>query len=98
MVHISLITVCPNNGRYALVFNGEIYNFQELQHELEHRGIRFRSTGDTEVILYALAEWGKEALQRFNGMFALAFYDSVQKQLLLARDHAGIKPDRKSVV
>ena len=80
------------DGRYALVFNGEIYNFQELQHELEHRGIRFRSTGDTEVILYALAEWGKEALQRFNGMFALAFYDSVQKQLLLARDHAGIKP------
>jgi len=80
------------DGRYAIVFNGELYNFRFLRRELENEGIRFRSTGDTEVVLYALAYWGKEALFRFNGMFALGFYDSREKRLLLARDHAGIKP------
>ena len=80
------------DGRYAIVYNGEVYNFQELREELQQRGIRFRSSGDTEVVLYALALWGKAALHRFNGMFALAFYDTMEKRLLLARDHAGIKP------
>ena len=80
------------NGRYALVFNGEVYNFQELRKELEHLGVRFRSTSDSEVVLHALIEWGTKALDRFNGMFALGFYDSVEKRLLLARDHAGMKP------
>jgi len=78
--------------RYALVYNGEVYNFRSLRQELEKEGVRFRSTGDTEVVLYALARWGEEALSRFNGMFALGFYDSREKRLLLARDHAGIKP------
>ncbi|GJL61281.1 MAG: asparagine synthetase B [Nitrospirales bacterium] len=80
------------NGRFTLVFNGEIYNFQHLRNELEGRGVRFRSTSDTEVVLYALMEWGVTALDRFNGMFALGFFDSVEKRLLLARDHAGMKP------
>ena len=80
------------DGRYALVFNGELYNFREIRRTLEHRGISFRSSGDAEVALYALAEFGAEALDRFNGMFALAFYDMVSRRLLLARDHAGIKP------
>lgn len=80
------------DGRYALVFNGEIYNFVELREDLERAGIRFRSTGDTEVVLQALARWGTNALDRFNGMFALAFYDRQERSLLLARDHAGIKP------
>jgi asparagine synthase (glutamine-hydrolysing) len=80
------------DGRFALVFNGELYNFRELRKELEAKGVRFRSTGDAEVVLYALAEWNLDALNRFNGMFALAFYDSANKRLLLARDHAGIKP------
>jgi asparagine synthase (glutamine-hydrolysing) len=80
------------DGRYALVYNGEVYNFQDLRRELEQEGVRFRSTGDTEVVLYALAHWESRALSRFNGMFALGFYDSVEKRLLLARDHAGIKP------
>ena len=80
------------DGRYAIVYNGEVYNFKELRDELRGRGVQFRSTGDTEVVLYALALWGKAALHRFNGMFALAFYDTVEKLLLLARDHAGIKP------
>jgi asparagine synthase (glutamine-hydrolysing) len=80
------------NGRYAIVYNGEMYNFRELRRELEQQGVRFRSTGDTEVVLHALAEWGPEALARFNGIFALGFYDTLKKCLLLARDHAGIKP------
>jgi asparagine synthase (glutamine-hydrolysing) len=80
------------DGRFALVYNGELYNFRELRRELEQEGARFRSTGDTEVVLYALAHWGNQALARFNGMFALGFYDSIKKRLLLARDHAGIKP------
>jgi asparagine synthase (glutamine-hydrolysing) len=80
------------DGRYTLIFNGEVYNFQEIRRRLEARGICFRSSGDTEVLLYALAEWGTAALEQFNGMFALAFYDLHEKRLLLARDHAGIKP------
>lgn len=80
------------NGRYTLVFNGEVYNFMDLRRQLESRGLTFRSASDSEVVLYALIEWGIEALARFNGMFALGFYDSVEKKLLLARDHAGMKP------
>jgi asparagine synthase (glutamine-hydrolysing) len=80
------------DGRHAIVFNGEVYNFAEIRSELVARGVRFRSTGDTEVVLNALACWGRAALDRFNGMFALAFYDCVSGRLLLARDHAGIKP------
>jgi asparagine synthase (glutamine-hydrolysing) len=80
------------DGRFALIYNGELYNFRELRRDLEREGTRFRSTGDTEVVLYALAHWGNQALARFNGMFALGFYDTVEKRLLLARDHAGIKP------
>jgi len=80
------------DGRYILVFNGEVYNFAGLRRQLEQRGVRFRSHSDSEVVLYSLAEWGRDALDRFNGMFALAFYDSRERKLLLARDHAGIKP------
>src|SRR5580658_9374478 len=80
------------DGRYALVFNGEVYNFRELRRELESEGVLFRSTGDAEVVLQALIRWGTNAPARFNGMFALGFYDTVERRLLLARDHAGIKP------
>lgn len=80
------------DARYALVYNGEVYNFRELRRELEQAGVKFHSKGDTEVILHALAHWGHRALDRFNGMFALGFYDTLEGRLLLARDHAGIKP------
>lgn len=80
------------DGRFALVYNGELYNFRELRDELAQGGADFHSTGDSEVVLQALRTWGKAALNRFNGMFALGFYDSVERSLLLARDHAGIKP------
>ena len=79
-------------GRYVMVFNGELYNFPELKRELEQMGTVFRSSGDAEVVLQALAHWGTATLKRFNGMFALAFYDCQERRLLLARDHAGIKP------
>ena len=80
------------NDRYALVFNGEVYNFMDLRKQLASRGVKFCSTSDSEVVLQALIEWGSEALTKFNGMFALGFYDRAEKRLLLARDHAGIKP------
>ena len=78
--------------RYALVYNGELYNFRELRGELEQQGVAFHTSGDTEVVLQALIHWGRAALARFNGMFALGFYDAGSGTLLLARDHMGIKP------
>ncbi len=78
--------------RYVLSYNGEIYNFRELRSELEAKGYWFRSKTDSEVVLYALAQWGADALLKFNGMFALAFWDRKEKTLFLARDRYGIKP------
>jgi asparagine synthase (glutamine-hydrolysing) len=75
-----------------IVFNGEIYNFVALRDELEGMGVRFRTRGDTEVILNAYATWGMDFLSRLNGMFALALWDGRTRQLILARDRAGEKP------
>jgi asparagine synthase (glutamine-hydrolysing) len=80
------------DGRHVLVFNGEIYNFRELRAALAARGESPRSSGDAEVLLLALRAWGTGALDRLRGMFALACYDAAERTLLLARDHAGIKP------
>lgn len=80
------------DGRYAIVFNGEVYNFKELRKTLISHGFKFVSTSDTEVVLNSLIYWGHRALSKLNGMFALAFYDCVKKKILLARDYAGIKP------
>lgn len=79
-------------GRFTLSYNGELYNYFELKNELLQKGYHFRSTSDTEVLLYALAEWGEKVLSRLNGMFALAFYDQQEDMLLLARDRHGMKP------
>lgn len=81
-----------SDGRAVVVFNGEVYNFKALRRRLEREGVRFRSSSDTEVVLYALRQWGTEALARFDGMFALGYYDLDRHQLLLARDPVGIKP------
>ena len=78
--------------RWVLSYNGEIYNYRELRADLEAEGYWFRSQTDSEVVLYALAHWGKDALLKFNGMFALAFWDRREQSLLLARDRYGIKP------
>jgi len=75
-----------------LVYNGEIYNFQELREELDNRGHIFKSNTDTEVIIHSYEEWGEDCVKRFNGMFAFAIWDDNKKKLFLARDRLGIKP------
>ena len=81
-----------DEGRYVLSYNGEIYNYKELRSELVGLGRKFRGESDTEVVLNALAHWGPEALAKFNGMFALALWDGMERQMLLARDRYGVKP------
>jgi asparagine synthase (glutamine-hydrolysing) len=76
----------------ALAFNGTIYNYPELRHDLIGRGHVFFSDGDTEVILRAYAEWGEACVERLHGMFAFAIWDSAKQLLFLARDRLGIKP------
>jgi asparagine synthase (glutamine-hydrolysing) len=78
--------------RFALSFNGEIYNFQELRKELESLGHQFRTHSDSEVILEAYRAWGPASVERLHGMFAFALYDMSNRQLLLARDRLGVKP------
>lgn len=87
--HQPMITA---DHRYVLSYNGEIYNHREIRIELEAIGYWFRSRTDTEVVLNALAHWGKDALIKFNGMFSLALWDRKEQTLLLARDRYGIKP------
>jgi len=81
-----------HDGRHVIVYNGEIYNFLELRRELEALGVNFRTQSDTEVILAAWRMWQEGMLSRFNGMWALAIFDTETKELFLARDRFGIKP------
>ncbi len=77
------------DGRYVIIFNGEVYNFQEIAQDLN---VPLKTNGDTEVILEAYAQWGPSFVNRMNGMFALAIYDTVANTLFLCRDRLGIKP------
>lgn len=81
-----------DDGAIQLVFNGEIYNFIELREELIQRGHNFRTRSDTEVIVRGYEEWGCDVVKKFNGIFAFGLWDKRRKQLLLARDHLGVKP------
>ncbi|SDT97047.1 asparagine synthase (glutamine-hydrolyzing) [Desulfobacula phenolica] len=81
-----------SDGRVTVVFNGEIYNFQELKKILEKKGHRFKTRSDTEVIIYAYVEWGQAFVNKLRGMFAIALWDKRLKALFLARDRVGKKP------
>ncbi len=80
------------DGRYTLAYNGEVYNFADLRAALSDGGPPFRSTGDTEVVLRGLIRRGRAFVERLNGMFAFAFWDDRERELLLVRDPLGIKP------
>lgn len=101
--HRRLVVIDPEGGMqpmssrlgnhvYTIVYNGELYNFQELRQELESTGYRFRSRSDTEVLLMAYVAWGVECVTRFNGIFAFAIWDSADQSLFMARDRLGVKP------
>ena len=101
MGHTRLSIIDPANGsqpmsdasgRFTIVFNGEIYNHDELRRELEGEGIEFRSRCDTEVLLAAVVRWGRGALRRLNGQFAFAVWDARERELFVARDRFGEKP------
>lgn len=80
------------DGRYTIVFNGEIYNYRELRSELMQAGENFQSASDTEVLLLGYRKWARNVLNKLRGMFAFAVWDDYRKQLFLARDRIGIKP------
>lgn len=79
-------------GRYTITYNGEVYNYQELRKELQKEGYHFISNSDTEVVLYSFVHWDIKCFEKFNGMFALAIWDSKEKELIMARDRFGKKP------
>jgi len=81
-----------SDGKYVISYNGEIYNFCELQSQLENKGYSFRTKSDTEVILASWQAWGEKMLDRFNGMWSLAIWDIENRKLFLSRDRFGVKP------
>ncbi len=80
------------SGKYTIIYNGEIYNAEQIKDDLEAKGHKFRGTCDTEVILYAYIEYGIDCATHFDGIFAFAIYDRVAKRVVLCRDRFGIKP------
>lgn len=78
--------------KFWIIFNGELYNYREIKHKLKGLGHHFLSNSDTEVVLNSYKEWGKKALEKFNGMFAFAILDTVENTIFIARDRVGIKP------
>ena len=103
LLHVRLAIIDPDGGRQpmmlnwageqlVLIYNGELYNTQELRRELISLGHTFRGHSDTEVVLHAYAQWGSGCLDRFNGIFAFAVWEDRKRKLFLARDRIGVKP------
>ena len=103
LLHARLAIIDPHGGgqpmtlqwreeQYRLVYNGELYNTQEIRSELEHLGHRFSGHSDTEVLLHGYAQWGPGVLERLNGIFAFGVWEEKQERLFLARDRMGVKP------
>ena len=103
LLHTRLAVIDPEGGRqpmacfqgdalYVLVYNGELYNTQELRQELQQRGYAFEGHSDTEVVLKSFLQWGEGCVERFNGIFALGVWCEREKKLFLARDRIGVKP------
>src|ERR1051326_3467687 len=84
--------LCNEDGTVWIVFNGEIYNYQELRSALQNRGHVFRTRTDTEISVHLYEEFGVGCVEKLRGMFAFAIWDENRRQLLLARDRVGIKP------
>ena len=103
LLHARLAVIDPERGaqpmcldwsgeRYVLVYNGELYNTEELRQELTRLGHVFQSHSDTEVVLHSYAQWGGECVHKFNGIFAFAVWEEKGRRLFLARDRIGVKP------
>lgn len=103
LIHRRLVVVDPENGKqpmtfnfndrkYTVVYNGELYNTDEIRRELEVLGYSFRGHSDTEVLLKSFVQWGKDCVNKLNGIFAFAVWDDSNKELFLARDRIGVKP------
>lgn len=84
--------ISANDGRYWIVYNGEVFNYIELRKTLQAESITFYTNTDTEVVLQAFIRWGSGCLQKFNGQFAIAIWDNQEQELFLARDRVGIRP------
>lgn len=99
LLHRRLSVIDPENGRqpmtigtYTIVYNGELYNTNDLRQTLTAAGVAFQTTSDTEVLLASYLQWGQDCLQKLNGIFAFAIYDRENRQLFFARDPMGVKP------
>ena len=103
LLHTRLAIIDPSGGaqpmtckqgseEYTIVYNGELYNTAELRQELEQLGHRFTGHSDTEVILHSYMQWGSRCLNRLNGIFAFAVWESQRRRLFLSRDRIGVKP------
>jgi asparagine synthase (glutamine-hydrolysing) len=88
----SMQPMFTDNGQIGLVFNGEIYEYGKIRDCLVNKGYKFKSNGDTEVLLYAYIEWGDDFVNHVEGMYAIAIYDQRIQEIHLFRDKVGIKP------